>query len=437
MCPFEIRYAVNSSRPAMDWKVAVLVSFIWCWIGLATAQEDGGVFQFNRRRSTTPDPILSFFNQCNQGKGTCVSECKDSLRVDTEDCISMWHVCCNKEENDIVYFPTRKPPATTAADSSTRKTPPAKQTTPVTTTSPETSLAENWIPPDCGIRQSNTEVNSQPIEDTKRGEFPWNVGIFTMSTNSFGIEQSVFHCGGSLIDDFVVLTAASCVRKKKNSSLLVFAGVWDVTDELENRQIRKVSEIIIHPSFLPTSRIYDVALLVLEDKVDFTSTANRICLPDANVVFNDRYCLATGWGVTPMEKSSDQLSSIMKMVELQLVEHNDCEFRIRKALPYKTTFKLNEIFQCAGDEAGINLCTGDEGSPLFCTIPGRPRQFYQVGIYSWSRSQCGEKAVPDVFTKISQIRTWIDGHMEAKQRNINVYVPQPDDSGEDSSLSAD
>ncbi|XP_058836997.1 phenoloxidase-activating factor 2-like [Topomyia yanbarensis] len=420
----------------MDWKVAVLVSCIWS-IGLATPQENGVIFQFNRRKSTTPDPILSFFNQCNRGRGTCVSECKDSLRVDSEDCVSVWHVCCNKEENDIITFPSRKPPTLPATSSTTSKPPTPKYTTPTTTSTTEAPLDENWTPPDCGVRQSNTEVNSQTIEDTKRGEFPWNVGIFTMSTNFLGIEQNVFHCAGSLIDDFVVLTAASCVRRKNASTLMVFAGVWDVTDEQEKRQIRKVKQIIIHPNFVTSSRIYDIALLVLEDKVDFTPTANRICLPDIGVSFNDSYCLATGWGVTPTEKSFEQIRPILKMVELQLVDHNECEIRIRKSLPFNVRFKLSEVFQCAGIEPGISLCPGDVGSPLFCTIPGRPRQFYQVGIFSWSESQCGEKAVPGAFTKISHFRTWIDGHMEAKQRGVNVYVPQPEDSSEDNSFAAD
>lgn len=151
--------------------------------------------------------------------------------VDGEVCESPWLDCCNDDSTDVISFPTRPthPPSSTTT---TRSLP---ITTSTTTT--EEPLEDDWLVPDCGVRQSDTEINSKAIEDARRGEFPWNVGVFTISENEFGTKQNVFHCGGSLFDEFSVLTAASCVRRKNASSLFVFAGLLNIEDHQERRQV--------------------------------------------------------------------------------------------------------------------------------------------------------------------------------------------------------
>ncbi|XP_055631047.1 phenoloxidase-activating factor 2-like [Toxorhynchites rutilus septentrionalis] len=402
----------------MAWREAVLVC-IYCYVVFALPQVV--------RRPTTQDPISLFFNpQCNAGRGTCTRDCKISNQVESDDCNGILAVCCMPDRNDGISFPTRPTYAPPLAPTK------SSQPTTTSTTTTEEPPDDGWFVPDCGVRQSRTDINSQSVEDAQRGEFPWNVGVFTISENEFGIEQNVFHCGGSLIDEFTVMTAASCVRRKNASSLFVFAGLLNIEDHQERRQVRKVSQIILHPSFKPSSKVYDIAILFLDDKVDFSRTVNRICLPDSSVDFANSYCLVTGWGVTPTDETVGRsVRPIMKVIELPLVDHKQCETKLRKIVSPNNVFQLKETFQCAGEEEGINVCPRDIGSPLVCTIPGRDRQFYQVGIFSWSESMCGRRAIPSAFTKVSHFRKWIDEHIESEGRLTIVYIPQPEELGED------
>lgn len=178
-----------------------------------------------------------------------------------------------------------------------------------------------------------------------------------------------------------------------------------------------MEQVIIHPKFGHTSRIYDIAFLVLSDKFDYSRTINRICLPRLGTSFKESNCLFTGWG----DGTSDGVRQVMKTVELQLTESRPCEDSLRRMI-YKNVFKLSESFQCAEEEANtVNIGRMDVGSPLVCNVRGKDRQFYQVGLYSWSTM---EPNVPSVFTNVTFFREWIDGQMKLIDRLPYIYEPE-------------
>lgn len=154
----------------------------------------------------------------------------------------------NQSDNGFV-FPTRpvtRPPTTT--------TPKAKPTRPPTTTTTTTTTEEPELPEepfnpeDCGIGSSVEDSRGQALADSYRGEFPWNVGIFSREKNAFGFNQDILHCGGTIIDDFVVLTAATCVHNKDQTSLIVIGGIREVSNKKEKRQCYRTSSTTLEPS---------------------------------------------------------------------------------------------------------------------------------------------------------------------------------------------
>ena len=52
------------------------------------------------------------------------------------------------------------------------------------------------------------------------------------------------------------------------------------------------------------------------------------------------------------------------------------------------------------------MLQGDGGGPLMCPIPGKPDNYYQVGIVAWGIG-CGT-TVPGVYASVPHFRTWID-----------------------------
>lgn len=410
-------------------KVVAALICLFCVV--SCAPQDDEEFNFSRRRSTTLDPVKAFFNspiECLDGKGVCIKECLDVSLVTLDLSCGSQLICCRKESDHGIAFPTRIPTRPPATKPPAMTTPRIRATRPTTTTTTTTTTEEpedlDFNPRDCGYGSTDGDDDSSglPIADSFRGEFPWNVGIFSRETNAFGYSQDVFHCGGTIIDDFVVLTAASCVFNKKRSSLIVIAGVLNFALGKKGRQERELDKIVVHPKFAHTSFVYDIAFLYLSDKFDYSRTINRICLPRPGVNLKESDCLFTGWG-EPLSK--DKVRTTLKTVRVELVESKLCEKSLRRYLGM-TRFQLSKSIQCAQEEAEINLGIMDLGSPLICEIPGRTKQFYQVGIFSRSEFATG---YPSRYTNVTLFREWIDDQMAAV--DLNTYSYQPSELDEE------
>ena len=93
------------------------------------------------------------------------------------------------------------------------------------------------------------------------GEFPWIVGIFNKG------KKRPF-CGGSLINDKWVLTAAHCVTGRRCSGLEIHLGDHDVTKHDEGEVVKEVCNIAIHDFY--HSVFYDIALIELCEPVQYS-----------------------------------------------------------------------------------------------------------------------------------------------------------------------
>ncbi|XP_038120367.1 uncharacterized protein LOC119770118 isoform X2 [Culex quinquefasciatus] len=258
----------------------------------------------------------------------------------------------------------------------------------------------------CGVRNAqgiNGRIKN-PVYvdgDSEFGEYPWQVAILKKDP-----KESVYVCGGTLIDNQYIVTAAHCVKTYNGFDLRVRLGEWDVNHDVEFYPYieRDVISVQVHPEYYAGTLDNDLAILKMDKPVDFTNTPHisPACLPDKFADFSGQRCWTTGWGKDAFGDYG-KYQNILKEVDVPIVNQHQCQNQLRQTrLGY--SYNLHPGFLCAGGEEGKDACKGDGGGPLVCERNG---SWQVVGIVSWGIG-CGKANVPGVYVKVAHYLDWIN-----------------------------
>ncbi|CAG5025665.1 unnamed protein product [Parnassius apollo] len=257
----------------------------------------------------------------------------------------------------------------------------------------------------CGIRHSQgingrIKTPSYIDGDSEFGEYPWQAAILKKDP-----KESVYVCGGTLIDGLHIMTAAHCVKSYKGFELRVRLGEWDVNHDVEFYPYieRDVVSVHVHPLYYAGTLDNDLAILKLEHLVDWTKYPHisPACLPDKYTEYAGQRCWTTGWGKDAFGDYG-KYQNILKEVDVPILAHAQCQQQLKQTrLGYN--YELNPGFICAGGEEGKDACKGDGGGPLVCERSGT---WQLVGVVSWGIG-CGQAGVPGVYVKVAHYLDWI------------------------------
>merc|ERR1712145_794 len=274
--------------------------------------------------------------------------------------------------------------------------------------------------PKCGQRHQNglgVRIQGFTESESQFGEWPHMCAIL----HEKAIEQeagyggaepqtaNLYQCGGSLIAPGTILTAAHCVEKFRQnpSQLKIRCGEWDTQNETEPypHQDRYVEALNIHPEYDGRNLHNDFAVLFTSEDFVLASHIDTVCLPQAEELFEESTCFATGWGKDKFG-SAGQYQVVLKEIDLPVVSNSECQDRLQSTRLGRK-FKLHDSFICAGGVNGKDTCKGDGGSPLVCPSKYDPDTYVQAGMVAWGIG-CGEDGTPGVYASVSKALCWID-----------------------------
>ncbi|XP_042553035.1 complement factor D [Dipodomys spectabilis] len=214
-------------------------------------------------------------------------------------------------------------------------------------------------------------------------------------------------CGGVLVAEQWVLSAAHCLEDAAHGKMQVLLGAHSLSRPEPTKRRYDVLHAVPHPDSRPESIAHDLLLLQLSEKAALGPAVRPLPWQRENRdVAPGTLCDVAGWGVV---SHAGRRPDRLQHVRLPVMDRATCNERVH----YDGA--ISESMMCAQSNRR-DSCRGDSGGPLVCGG-------VVEGVVTSGSRVCGNRKKPGIYTRVSNYTSWIDGIMAGWGGPNGTYQP--------------
>ncbi|KTF93720.1 hypothetical protein cypCar_00039326 [Cyprinus carpio] len=223
------------------------------------------------------------------------------------------------------------------------------------------------------------------------GDCPWQALLIN--------EDNIGFCGGTILNEYIVLSAAHCMNQ--SLSIRVVVGEHNTLVNEGHEVTHDVDKILIHKNYMAETYHNDIALIKLSKPIRFSRFIIPACLPQHDfaerVLMLQEDGMVSGFGRV---REGGPQSTFLQKLTVPYVDRAKCM--------ESSKFKISNRMFCAGyDQEDKDACQGDSGGPH---VTRYKSTWFVTGVVSWGEG-CARKGKYGVYTQVSKYISWINNAM--------------------------